>query len=343
MSGADDLGSDLAIQLANLLQNNVNQQPQNSKLFDNLKLNSQNYALWTRMIRVAIGERSKTLPSHLTKNPQEQTNQNYETWEQEDLIVFSWLIQNIEPVLSGNLTKYSTAKELWDALVDPLPTVEAAYATVRKEAAYQNTLGATNNEPHGIATGLIAEETEEVGFVTKGYAGTTARRNGGQGKEQCDTLSWLRYTSEESFPNQNTTSTGAQEQSSPNISATEDTVLKLNIRGVQEHEEPTITEVGKPTLIEVLEKYVLPARLNRGIHPKRYTPEKTFRSSKYPIANIARGNLSKEANAFFASLYSEEASSNVEQALKSEKWKNAMDVEMDALMRNGIWDKWILP
>nr|GFC15064.1 putative ribonuclease H-like domain-containing protein [Tanacetum cinerariifolium] len=33
----------------------------------------------------------------------------------------------------------------------------------------------------------------------------------------------------------------------------------------------------------------------------------------------------------------------VEQALKSEKWKNAMDVEMDALMRNGTWDKCILP
>nr|GEU75879.1 DNA-directed DNA polymerase [Tanacetum cinerariifolium] len=38
-----------------------------------------------------------------------------------------------------------------------------------------------------------------------------------------------------------------------------------------------------------------------------------------------------------------EASSNVEQALKSEKWKNAMDVEMDALMRNRTWDKCILP
>nr|GEV62677.1 putative Gag-polypeptide of LTR copia-type [Tanacetum cinerariifolium] len=121
MSGADCPGSDLAIQLANLLQNNVNQLPQNPKLFDNLqinlKLNSQNYALWTQMIRVAIGGRSKTLLSHLTKNPPEQTNENYETWEQEDLIVFSWLIQNIEPVIAGNLTEYSTTKELWDALV----------------------------------------------------------------------------------------------------------------------------------------------------------------------------------------------------------------------------------
>nr|GEW07158.1 ribonuclease H-like domain-containing protein [Tanacetum cinerariifolium] len=189
-------------------------------------------------------------------------------------------------------------------------------------------------------------------------------QHSGQEEEKCDTLSWLRYTSEESCPNQNTTSAGAQEQSSPNISATEYTVPNLisevsnsqpsdsldeipeNIHetvGVQEHEEPTLTKVEEPTLTKVLKKYILSARLNRGIPPKRHTPEKTSRSSKYPIANIARGNLSKEAKAFFAGLYSEEAPSNVEQALKSEKWKNAMDVEMDALMRNGTWDKFILP
>nr|GEW72112.1 integrase, catalytic region, zinc finger, CCHC-type, peptidase aspartic, catalytic [Tanacetum cinerariifolium] len=138
----------------------------------------------------------------------------------------------------------------------------------------------------------------------------------------------------------NTTSAGAQEQSSTNISATKDNVPNLisevsnsqpndsldeipkNIHetvGVQEHEEPTLTEVEEPILTEVPKKYVLPARLNRGIPPKQYTPKKTYRCSKYPITNIARGNLSKEAKAFFASLYSEEAPSNVEQALKSEK------------------------
>nr|GEV30198.1 putative reverse transcriptase, RNA-dependent DNA polymerase [Tanacetum cinerariifolium] len=159
-------------------------------------------------------------------------------------------------------------------------------------------------------------------------------QHSGQEEEQCDTLDWLRHTLEKSCPSPNTTSAGAQEHSSPNISATEDTIPNLisevnnsqpsdsldeiakNIHktvGVQEHEEPTLTE--------------------------RYTLEKTSKSSKYPIANMARGNLSKEAKALFASLYSEEAPSNVEQALKSEKWKNAMDVEMDALMRNRTWDK----
>lgn len=51
MSGDGNSGSDLAIQLANLLKTNINPTPQNPKLSDNLqinlKLNNQNYALWT--------------------------------------------------------------------------------------------------------------------------------------------------------------------------------------------------------------------------------------------------------------------------------------------------------
>ncbi|GJX78351.1 hypothetical protein Tco_0325162 [Tanacetum coccineum] len=65
MSEDGNSSSNLSLQLANLLKNGLNPQPQNPKLSDNLqinlKLNSKNYALWTRMIRVAIGGKSKTL------------------------------------------------------------------------------------------------------------------------------------------------------------------------------------------------------------------------------------------------------------------------------------------
>nr|GFA67783.1 putative reverse transcriptase, RNA-dependent DNA polymerase [Tanacetum cinerariifolium] len=57
---------------------------------------------------------------------------------------------------------------------------------------------------------------------------------------------------------------------------------------LQEHEE------------EVPRKYVLPSRSNRGVPPKRYSPEKTTRGAKYLMANIAEGNLSNNAKAFAA-------------------------------------------
>ncbi|XP_076949280.1 uncharacterized protein LOC143621873 [Bidens hawaiensis] len=115
------LNNELSIQIANLLKNSLNTTNTNHKLSDcltiSVKLNSQNYALWARMIRVAIGGKSKTLLSHLSGNPPNPEDEKYEQWEQEDLVVFSWLIQNIEPSLASNLTEFPTAKTLWDALV----------------------------------------------------------------------------------------------------------------------------------------------------------------------------------------------------------------------------------
>ncbi|KAM0012100.1 hypothetical protein Hdeb2414_s0056g00757371 [Helianthus debilis subsp. tardiflorus] len=121
---SDEETNSLAIQIANLLKNGVQNQTQipNTKpnQFDSLKiglkLTSQNYPLWARMIRVAIGGKSKAFLNHLTEEPPEPTDEKYEQWEQNDLVIFSWLIQNIEPALASNLTEFPTAKALWDAL-----------------------------------------------------------------------------------------------------------------------------------------------------------------------------------------------------------------------------------
>nr|GEZ48146.1 ribonuclease H-like domain-containing protein [Tanacetum cinerariifolium] len=461
-------GSDLSLQLANLLKNGLNQQPQNPKLSDNLqinlKLNSQNYALWTRMIRVAIGGKSKSLLSHLTTDPPDQTSEDYEQWEKEDLIVFSWLIQNIKHALAGNLTEYPTAKMLWDALavtyssgrdklqtfnlqvkandikqnnssledfwislqgvwgeidridpnlmkcpediktyskirseqklfqflnaldrryepikreilrLEPLPSAEAAYATVRKEAAHQNILGATIIETQGIATDF-ATSTKP----TKSYIDTTNGENdgsdhwawhsnkrvvlrGSQGESEClDTLNWLKYvacgdrrshdTADESHlstqpdDHVNVTQTAPNlipEVSNPSpISNPIETNASWQEGNVHEQEmffnqDDTPSELNEhvqeqeksSTQEETSERYVLPPRANRGVPPKRYSPEKVSRGSKYPMANIAKGNLSKEAKAFVASVYSDEIPANTKQALKSIKWKNAMEEEM---------------
>ncbi|XP_076926638.1 uncharacterized protein LOC143589894 [Bidens hawaiensis] len=116
---SEEDNNNLAIQIANLLKNGVQTQTQNPKtspsdsLKISLNLTSQNYPLCARMIRVAIGGKSKVLLNHLTQDPPEPID---EQWEHDDLIVFSCLIQDIEPGLASNLTEFPTAKTLWDAL-----------------------------------------------------------------------------------------------------------------------------------------------------------------------------------------------------------------------------------
>nr|GEX36259.1 putative RNA-directed DNA polymerase [Tanacetum cinerariifolium] len=113
-----------------------------------------------------------------------------------------------------------------------------------------------------------------------------------------------------------------------------DTPLELN-EHVKEQKNSFTQE-------ETSERYVLPPRANQEVPQKRYSLEKVSRGSRYPMANIAKGNLSKDAKAFDASVYSDEIFANTEQALNLRKWKKAMEEEMEALTKNNTQEKCVL-
>ncbi|XP_076894743.1 uncharacterized protein LOC143547130 [Bidens hawaiensis] len=189
----------------------------------------------------------------------------------------------------------------------------------------------------------------------------------GQGEnEYDDTLSWIKWmpsleginheaqtTSQSTSPEDSTTNNDP-----PNLAS------KVSNSQTQEHvDSPIISDsstncethehVETPDLPNhVAEeessqveqaRYVLPLRSNRGVPPKRYSPEKEAQSSRYPMANVAAGNLSSEAKAFVTSICSEEIPTTVEQALESKNWREAMKIETDALNKNDTWEKCTLP
>uniref|UniRef100_A0A803MX05 Retroviral polymerase SH3-like domain-containing protein n=1 Tax=Chenopodium quinoa TaxID=63459 RepID=A0A803MX05_CHEQI len=78
-------------------------------------------------------------------------------------------------------------------------------------------------------------------------------------------------------------------------------------------------------------RYELPPRSTRGVPPRRYDPEYEDQRSRYPIERISTESLSSTAIAFNASLYSADIPKNVEEAVKNEKWKQAMEEEYQAL------------
>ncbi|KAM0055872.1 putative RNA-directed DNA polymerase [Helianthus debilis subsp. tardiflorus] len=111
----------------------------------------------------------------------------------------------------------------------------------------------------------------------------------------------------------------------------------------EDHNMSIQEEYDLPIQEETTERYVLPPRVNIGVPPKRYSPEKQSGSSRYPMANIAKGNLSEEAKAFTSSLYDEQIPNSVQQALELKNWKDAMETEMEALMKNDTWERCVLP
>ena len=75
---------------------------------------------------------------------------------------------------------------------------------MRKEAAHQNILGATNNDTQGIGTGLVTTEAEGLGLTTKGQRRFDGKKNGAPTKEdkshlKCTNCGMAKHTKEQCF------------------------------------------------------------------------------------------------------------------------------------------------
>ncbi|KAH6756623.1 hypothetical protein C2S53_001804 [Perilla frutescens var. hirtella] len=82
-------------------------------------------------------------------------------------------------------------------------------------------------------------------------------------------------------------------------------------------------------------RYVLPARTTRGIPPKRYSPEHLPRSSKYPIANLVKGNLPEEAKAFSIAFMHRPQKEHMEAALRIVRYLKGSPAKGIVFLSNG--------
>ncbi|XP_042032428.1 uncharacterized protein LOC121779163 [Salvia splendens] len=78
------------------------------------KLNGKNYPLWYRLMKVKIGGRGAY--SHIRNEPPEPGSKGYDDWEEDDLVVFSWIVDNIEDGIIADFAHHLTTKALWDTL-----------------------------------------------------------------------------------------------------------------------------------------------------------------------------------------------------------------------------------
>ncbi|XP_042003757.1 uncharacterized protein LOC121752725 [Salvia splendens] len=78
------------------------------------KLNGKNYPLWSRLMKVKIGGRGAY--AHIRKEPPEPGSRGYDAWEEDDLVVFSWIVDNIENKIIADFAHHQTSKALWDSL-----------------------------------------------------------------------------------------------------------------------------------------------------------------------------------------------------------------------------------
>ena len=78
------------------------------------KLNYQNYSKWCRLMKIALEGRGRL--KHIIDTPPSSTDANYLKWKQQDSMVLSWIISNIESELINQFLDYTTAYDLWNGI-----------------------------------------------------------------------------------------------------------------------------------------------------------------------------------------------------------------------------------
>ncbi|XP_074346526.1 uncharacterized protein LOC141685315 [Apium graveolens] len=79
-----------------------------------IRLNGENFQRWSQSVRMYIRGRGKI--GYLTgdKKEPDAKDATYSTWDVENSMVMTWLVNSMKEDISSNFMCYHTAKELWD-------------------------------------------------------------------------------------------------------------------------------------------------------------------------------------------------------------------------------------
>lgn len=79
-----------------------------------IRLNGDNYLRWSQSVRMYIRGRGKI--GYLTgdKKAPATKDPTYATWDAENSMVMTWLVNSVDEDISSNYMCYSTAKKLWE-------------------------------------------------------------------------------------------------------------------------------------------------------------------------------------------------------------------------------------
>lgn len=78
------------------------------------RLNGRNYLKWSQLVRTLLKGIGKL--SHLLGTGPKKGDPNFETWDEQDSLLMSWLWNLMLPKISITCVFLGTAKEIWDTV-----------------------------------------------------------------------------------------------------------------------------------------------------------------------------------------------------------------------------------
>ncbi|RDX83661.1 hypothetical protein CR513_35397, partial [Mucuna pruriens] len=76
----------------------------------------RNYLQWAQYIRTTLKGCNKF--SHIEGNGPPKDDPKFEAWDDEDSLIMTWLWNSMTPEISPNYMFYSSAREIWENLIE---------------------------------------------------------------------------------------------------------------------------------------------------------------------------------------------------------------------------------
>ncbi|KAL5804087.1 hypothetical protein ACOSQ3_030887 [Xanthoceras sorbifolium] len=113
MSDASESSSSVINSHNNVSSHETHSHPHSVQI-TTIRLNGDNFLRWSQSVRMYIRGRGKI--GYLTGEKKEPKPEDpaYSTWDAENSMVMTWLVNSMTEDISGNYMCYSTANELWD-------------------------------------------------------------------------------------------------------------------------------------------------------------------------------------------------------------------------------------
>ncbi|KAI5388231.1 hypothetical protein KIW84_074065 [Lathyrus oleraceus] len=79
-------------------------------------MNDANYLRWSQSVRMYLMGRGKICYITSDKKQPDKAGADYDTWDAENSMVMTWLVNSIDEEIGANYLCYDTAKELWECV-----------------------------------------------------------------------------------------------------------------------------------------------------------------------------------------------------------------------------------
>ncbi|XP_056159465.1 uncharacterized protein LOC130135111 [Syzygium oleosum] len=173
----EDSGKAISNQTGSSLQDLSNSSIGDFPNMKEYRLDGKNYLQWAQIVRTFLKGKGKL--SHLEGIGPEKSDPKFQTWDEEDSSIMSWLWSSMQPKFSKNYMFLPTAKDIWEAVRQSYSKVQDAVVIYELKTKASTTKQGNRSvtEYYNLMRGLWLEIDHNLNLEMRCAEDTNTLRN----------------------------------------------------------------------------------------------------------------------------------------------------------------------